>query len=256
MRASILKFVLFSIVICSFEYAPNGLHYANERNIYLERNVINFRNNRILADADKELDLNDFYNSTLELANQLNDCNGDKEIACLRNVIDSHIQKNQESNTLLNLNNVDEETKNIIHDLQKELEKVKKELNNKGGNELATQSTQDKKTTKNDKNSSESKHGDFKQLKKEEISLKEKNNEIVSSDNNELKNKPELNKPLRKLMKKAMLLIGVSYVFILAAGFGLPFLLLFTMISFGTIKKLWKHVKVDFKASKILRISK
>ncbi|CAD2085080.1 fam-b protein [Plasmodium vinckei brucechwatti] len=256
MRASILKFVLFSIVICSFEYAPNGSNFVNERIIYLERNVINFRNNRILADADKQLDLNDFYNSTLELANHLNDCNDDKEMACLRNMIDSHANKNNESNTLPDLNNVDEETKKLIHELQKELEKVKKELDKKGDKELATQTIQNKKIIKKDENASELKYGDFKQLKKEGDSLKEKNNEIASSGNNELKNKPELNKPIRKLLKKAMLLIGASYVFILAAGFGVPFLLLFTMISFGTIKKLWKHVKVDFKASKILRISK
>ncbi|SBW38096.1 Protein of unknown function (DUF2031), putative, partial [Plasmodium berghei] len=74
MRVSILKYVLFSIVICSFEYSKNELYFVNDRGIWLERNVINFRNNRILSYADNEFDLNGFYQSTLNLANQLGDC--------------------------------------------------------------------------------------------------------------------------------------------------------------------------------------
>ncbi|SCL81566.1 Protein of unknown function (DUF2031), putative [Plasmodium berghei] len=58
MRVSILKYVLFSIVICSFEYSKNELYFVNDRGIWLERNVINFRNNRILSYADNEFDLN------------------------------------------------------------------------------------------------------------------------------------------------------------------------------------------------------
>ncbi|SCL82276.1 fam-b protein [Plasmodium berghei] len=54
MRISILKYVLFSIVICSFEYAKNELYFVNDRGIYLERNVMHFRNNRILADVDNK----------------------------------------------------------------------------------------------------------------------------------------------------------------------------------------------------------
>ncbi|SCL82368.1 Protein of unknown function (DUF2031), putative, partial [Plasmodium berghei] len=56
MRVSILKYVLFSIVICSFEYSKNELCFVNDRGIWFERNVINFRNNRTIADADNEFD--------------------------------------------------------------------------------------------------------------------------------------------------------------------------------------------------------
>ncbi|ETB57312.1 hypothetical protein YYC_04820 [Plasmodium yoelii 17X] len=67
MRVSILKFVFFSIIICFFEYAQNELYYVNERKIYLERNIPNFRNNKILADADNQLDLNSAYNKTKDI---------------------------------------------------------------------------------------------------------------------------------------------------------------------------------------------
>ncbi|SCL87291.1 Protein of unknown function (DUF2031), putative [Plasmodium berghei] len=109
MRVSILKYVLFSI----------ELYFVNDRGICLERNVINFRNNRILAYADNEFDLYDFYQSTLNLANQVNDCNGDdEEIVQLRNLIDSHIKKHKENNTLLDFKNVDNKTKKIINEFQ------------------------------------------------------------------------------------------------------------------------------------------
>ncbi|VEV58084.1 fam-b protein [Plasmodium vinckei vinckei] len=81
MESRILKFVFFSIIICSFEYAKNELYYVNERSIYLERNIIYFRNNRILEYIDNQFDLYDFYESTLNLANQFSDyIDDDKEI--------------------------------------------------------------------------------------------------------------------------------------------------------------------------------
>ncbi|VEV54907.1 Plasmodium exported protein, unknown function, partial [Plasmodium vinckei vinckei] len=79
MKANILNCVFFSIIICFFEYAKKELYFINERKIYLERNIINFKNNRILADAYKQFDLNNFYESTLNLANQFNDYNDDDE---------------------------------------------------------------------------------------------------------------------------------------------------------------------------------
>ncbi|EAA19320.1 hypothetical protein [Plasmodium yoelii yoelii] len=144
MRISILKFVFFSIIICSFEYAKNELYFVNERSICLERNITKFRNNRILADVDNQFDLNDFYQSTLSLVDQFNDCNDDEEITNLRNIIDSQIKKHKESNTLPDLNNVDKKTKKLIHGLHKEIEEFKKELDNKGDNELAIQPIHDK----------------------------------------------------------------------------------------------------------------
>ncbi|SCL82989.1 Protein of unknown function (DUF2031), putative [Plasmodium berghei] len=166
MRVSILKYVLFSIVICSFEYSKNELYFVNDRGIWLERNVINFRNNRILSYADNEFDLNGFYQSTLNLANQLGDCvEGKKEIEHLRNIIDSHIKEHKGSNTSLDLKNVDSKTKKIINELRKELEDVTKELDNKRSGAVAMQFLHDKRIIKKDENSSVSEHEDLKQLK-------------------------------------------------------------------------------------------
>ncbi|CDU17787.1 hypothetical protein YYC_04308 [Plasmodium yoelii 17X] len=170
MRVNILKYVFFSIVICSFEYAKNELYFANEREIYLERDLIKFRNNRTLSDADNQFDLGDIYQSTLSLVYQFNDCNDDEEITKLRNIIDSQIKNHKENNTLPNLNNVDNKTKKLIDKLQKELE-VKKEHGNKRNGKLAIQPIHDKKKVKKDENSFLSECKDFKQLKNNEIAL-------------------------------------------------------------------------------------
>ncbi|ETB60553.1 hypothetical protein YYC_02197 [Plasmodium yoelii 17X] len=177
MRVSILKYVHLSIVICSFEYAKNELRYVNERSIYLERNVINFRNNRILADADNQFDVNEFYKSTLSLASQLSDCIEDnKEIKHLRNIIDSHLNKHKESNISLDLKNIDSKTIELINELRKELEELKKQVANIMNNELAIQPINDKIIVNKDENSSVSEQEDFKQLENSE------NNEIEPSN--------------------------------------------------------------------------
>ncbi|CAD2099590.1 fam-b protein [Plasmodium vinckei lentum] len=67
----------------------------------------------ILADRDNQFDLNNFYESTLSLANQFSDyTDDDEEITNLRNIIDSRIKKHKGSNILPNLNNVDEKNEN------------------------------------------------------------------------------------------------------------------------------------------------
>ncbi|SCL82206.1 fam-b protein [Plasmodium chabaudi chabaudi] len=152
MQVNILILVFFSIIICSFEYAENELYFMNERNIYLERNIINLINNRILADADNQFDLYDFYESTLSLANQFSDFDHDEEMIRLRNIIDSHIKKHKENNTLPNLNNADKKTKKLIYELQKELEETKKEIDNIRINELEIQPMQDKRVIKSNNN--------------------------------------------------------------------------------------------------------
>ncbi|EUD69907.1 hypothetical protein YYG_04781 [Plasmodium vinckei petteri] len=129
MIVSIFKLVLFSIIICSFEYSKKVriILYKRE-NIYLERNIINFRNNRILTDADNQFDLYDFYQSTSN----------------------SHIKKHKENNTLPNLNNADEKTRNLIYKLQKELKETKRKLDNIKNDELSIQPIQDKRVIKID----------------------------------------------------------------------------------------------------------
>ncbi|KEG01151.1 fam-b protein [Plasmodium vinckei vinckei] len=230
MRVGILKFVLFSIIICSFEYGKNRLYFVNERTIYLERNVTNFRNNRILADKDKEFDLNNFYESTLSLVNQFNDYNDDK-ITNLRNAIDSRIKEHKENNTLPNLNNLDEKTKNQIYELQKELEEVKKKLDNIRNGELAIQPMHDKRITEKDENI---------------LGAKNEYNEITSSNNYMVF---QINRKLKKSEKKiivASLAFIVSFFTLLALGGELLLLLLIPAVGF-VLKSLWDYVNLELK---------
>ncbi|SCL90899.1 Plasmodium exported protein, unknown function [Plasmodium chabaudi chabaudi] len=182
MGVNILNFVFFSI-ICFFGYGKNELYFINERNIYLERNIIYFRNNRILTDADKQFDLYDFYQSTSSLANQFNDYNDDDDkITNLRNIINSHIRKHKENNTLPNLNNVDKKTKKLIYELQKELEETKKELDNIRNDELAIQLIHDKKIIKKYKSISVSKRENLKQLENEGNFLETEDDDFEDDD--------------------------------------------------------------------------
>ncbi|SCL86533.1 cleft-like protein 1 [Plasmodium berghei] len=248
MRVSILKYVLFSIVICSFEYAKNELYFVNDKEIYLGGNVINFRNNRILAYADNQFDLNEFYESTLSLASQLGDCvEGNKEIAHLRNIIDSHIKKHKGSKTSLDLKNVDSKTKKKINELRKELEEVKKELDNKRNDELAIQPIENKKIIKKDGNSSVSEHEDFKQLKNNENN---ENNEITSS-NRHMKSK------LTKKYRKEAIKYILSWLTLVAVSasipiIGLPSLMILLIPSGLSILFFqWRLIKCNFKLKKI-----
>ncbi|CAD2096541.1 fam-b protein [Plasmodium vinckei lentum] len=190
MKVSILKFVFFSIIICSFEYAQNELYFINGGNIYFERNIINFKNDRILANAGKEFDLNYFYESTVSLANQFSDyIDDDEKIANLRNNIDSRIKKHKGSNISPNLNNVDKKTKKLIYELQKELEEVKKELDNIRNAKIPIQPIQNKRMIIKGENISSSEHEEFSQLKNGGNLLDRKHNEVVSSSKNKLKKK-------------------------------------------------------------------
>ncbi|VTZ76143.1 fam-b protein [Plasmodium yoelii] len=252
MRISILKYVLFSIIICFFEYAPNEL--------CLERDVINFRNNRILADADNRFDLNSFYQSTLSLANQLNDYNDDdEEIIYIRNAINSQIKKHKESNTLPDLNNVDKKTKKLIGELRKELEEVKKELDNKRNSEIAIQPIQDKRITKKDENISVSEYEDFNKLENEENFLESEDdnfedeyNKIKSSNNyKKFKINGKIKKHEKKLFKKMMIFMVSQFLIVVSGAWYLG--ILFIPYTFSIIKKCWKLLNFRFKLEKLPR---
>ncbi|EUD71224.1 hypothetical protein YYG_03279 [Plasmodium vinckei petteri] len=246
MRVNILNFVFFSIIICFFGYGKNELYFINKRNIYLERNIINFRNNRILADADKQFDLNNFYESTLSLANQFSDyIDDDDEIKNLRNIIDSRIKKNKEKNTLPNLNNVDEKTRNLIYELQKELEEVKKELDNIRNDKIPTQPIQNKRMIIKGENTSVSEHDDFGQLKNRGNLLDRKHNEVVSSSKNELKNNSETKKLVVNFLKKCLLLSAAFLALFISPA--LSFLLLIMPNLFDITNNIWKFIKLQFK---------
>ncbi|CAD2086351.1 fam-b protein [Plasmodium vinckei lentum] len=274
MGVSIFKLVFFSIIICSFEYVQNELHYVNERSVSLERNIINFRNNRILADADNQFDLNNFYQSTSSLESQFNGYNDDcEEIKNLKNIIDSHIKNHRESNTAPKLNNANEEAKKLIHELRKELEEAKKELDNISSNELEIQPIHDKRKLKKDENISVSEHENFKQFENYENNLESENdnfkqfenyennlenendnfenkyNEIASSD---IYKEIEINKnPKKKLKKnfknKAMPIVGFSKI-IESKSWHLALLL--TPNVFSVIKDSWKRFKFHIKKLK------
>ncbi|VTZ68600.1 fam-b protein [Plasmodium chabaudi chabaudi] len=217
MQVNILILVFFSIIICSFEYAENELYFMNERNIYLERNIINLINNRILADADNQFDLYDFYESTLSLANQFSDFDHDEEMIRLRNIIDSHIKKHKENNTLPNLNNADKKTKKLIYELQKELEETKKEIDNIRINELEIQPMQDKRIIINNNNFLEADDDKFRieYLKNESRDYYSKLKEA---------SKYKTSKSKRNLIIKAMLWT-IAFFVIVASG-ALDFLVL------------------------------
>ncbi|CAD2112690.1 fam-b protein [Plasmodium vinckei petteri] len=227
MIISILKFVLFSIIICSYEYAQNELYFINEASKYLEKNIINFRNNRVLADADNLFDLNNFYESTFSLASQFNDCNDDdEEITNLRNAINSHIKNHKESNTLPNLNNVDGKTKKLVHELHKELEEVKKELDNIRNGKIPIQPIQEKRIIKMDDNISASNYEEY----------------VSKMRYDELENEANLQKEEKKLFKQ-FLLLSIGFVVITGTGM-LKLLLLLAPLGFFMCKgckKIYKY---------------
>ncbi|CDU17350.1 fam-b protein [Plasmodium yoelii] len=262
MRFNILKYVFFSIIICSFEYAKNELYLVNERTICFERNIKIFRNNRTLADADNQFDLNEFYQSTLSLASQFNDCNdGNKEIAHLRNIIDSYIKKHKERSTILNLKNVDSKAKKLINKFRKELEELTKELDNEMNDELTIQPTHDKIIIKKDENSSVSEHEELKQLenyKNSSVSEHEEfkqlendeNNEIASSSNNKLKIRRKLKKEVIKCIVTCLTFIVIVCSILIG-----PVYLLALFIP-SLISIYWSFWRVDKYRTKLKNISK
>ncbi|CAD2090648.1 fam-b protein [Plasmodium vinckei brucechwatti] len=263
MRVNILNVVFLSIIICSFGLGKNELYFINGRNIYLEKNITNFRNNRILADADNQFDLNNFYESTLSLVNQFSDCNDDdEEITNLRNIIDSHIKKHKENNTLPNLNNLDRKTKKLIHKIQKELNEAKKELDNIGNGELKIQPIYDKRIIKKDENNFVSEQEDFKQLENYEnifeignYNFEGEYNEIISSSiYREIKMDENLRKDEVKFYKK-MTMILVGFLVTISSGmwYSIVFLIPYML---SLLKKCWKITKLQIKISKIPKSSR
>ncbi|ETB59948.1 hypothetical protein YYC_03298 [Plasmodium yoelii 17X] len=247
MRVSILKYVIFSIVIWSFEYPKNELYYANERTICFENNITNFRNNRILADADNRFDLNSFYESTLSLANQFNEYNDDdEEITKLRNIIDSHIKKHEESNTLPDLKNLDKKTKKLIHGLHKEIEETKKELDNIKNNKLAIESIENNSVSEED----------FKQLENERNIVANEHHENDSSIEYELKNKRKLKKMIKGLMLRVVLLMGLILALSIPGWIQIVFIIMNVALSIETIIRLYQYIKLCFKVYKISKKTK
>ncbi|KEG02414.1 fam-b protein [Plasmodium vinckei vinckei] len=252
MRISILYFVFFSIIICSFEYGKNILHFINERNVYLERNIINLENNRILADGDKQFDLNHFYESTLSLVSQLNDHNDDDEvIKKIQNIIDSHINKHKESNTLPNLNNVDKKTKKLIYELRKELDEVKKEIDNIRNNKLAIQPIEDKRIVNRHEVVSVSNYEGLNGLEYPRHITANEQNAVNTTVDDELKNKRKVKRRRYGLFVRAFILVVLSIV-VLIPGVNLWVLgTLIVSLSIETYFRCYQFRKLTFKIYKV-----
>ncbi|CDU16358.1 hypothetical protein YYC_05049 [Plasmodium yoelii 17X] len=108
MRVNILKYVLFTIVICSFEYAKNELYYVNERSTCLERNVINFRNNRILADPyNKARDIIYGYRKVINEVPKESENKGNYEFE-IKPIKDKTIEKKDEDDSVSEQSSFDE----------------------------------------------------------------------------------------------------------------------------------------------------
>ncbi|EUD71227.1 hypothetical protein YYG_03282 [Plasmodium vinckei petteri] len=256
MQADPVPFINLFFLLIFFVYKRKHnslevLHFTNERNIYLEKNIINFRNNRILADADNQFDLYDFYQSTSSLISQFNDCNdGDDKIANLRSAIDSHIKKHKENNTSPNLNNADKKTKNLIYELQKELDEAKKEFDNIRSNELAIQPIQDKRVIKTDGNISVSEHEDFKQFENYEnileignYNFEDEYNEIISND---IYEQIKIRKKIKKEALKAAInwvIGGIGFFLVMTSG-SWPLTLLMMPNMFSVFTSYWKIFKI------------
>ncbi|SCN61670.1 fam-b protein [Plasmodium chabaudi adami] len=235
------------IYINKYFISLQELYHVNERGIYLERNIIKSRNNRILVDVGNQFDLNDFYQSTLSLKNQLNGYNDDeKETPNLRNIIDSHVKNHKENNTLPNLNNVDKKTKKLIYEIRKELEETKKELDNKRNGDLAIQLIQNKRITKKDENIFALECKNFKQIKNEGNDLENEDynfegeyNEIISINNyKEFKTNRKFKKLLKKIFKTVMKSTAFLAI-ILTGGLIIPFMLLIMQDSFDETMNEW-----------------
>ncbi|CAD2099612.1 fam-b protein [Plasmodium vinckei brucechwatti] len=251
MRVSILKLVFFSIIICSFEYAINELYYVNETSIHLERNLINFRNNRILTDADEHFDLNYFYESIVSFADQLNDHNDDgKDIKKSRNFINSHIKKYKESNTLPDLNNVDKKTKREIHKLQKELEEVKNELDNIRNDKLAIQPIQDKRIIIKGRKFSISNYEGPKGLEYLRSLTVNEQDEDDTNVEDIVESKRELERRFKGLMIRGALMILLSFVLLAPGVVQIGAAIIGVLLSIESIFRCYQYAKLGYKIPK------
>ncbi|CDU16591.1 hypothetical protein YYC_03526, partial [Plasmodium yoelii 17X] len=229
MRVNILKYVIFSIIICSFEYSQNEL--------CLGRNVINFRNNRVLTDVDNLLDLNDLSQSTVNLVNQFDENDSDDDgIIYMRKIINSHIKEQTKNNTLPKLSSLNKRTKKIVNKLLTELEKAKKELSSHKDDEMKKKLIEDEQMTIKDEN--------FKQFENE-LSPLEKENMIKDWEQ-------------AKKDFKGMMISGTTVIFLLMGLLipgpsQIPISILISLLAVNAFYKGYKYDKFQLKALKALK---
>lgn len=194
----------------------------------------------------------------MSLVDQFNEYNSDfEEITYNRNIIDSHIKKHKENNTLPDLNIVDKEAKKLINELRAEIEEVKKAIDNKMNGELEIQPMHDKKIIKKDENSSVSEREGFKKSKSFEKQLRTVNNKFkdkyykIKSSKNYMKFL--INKNIIKdkgKLQKLMMLSATILAVAIASG-TMNILLLLAPVGFLIFRKLWRSMKHKLKLRKI-----
>ncbi|SCL92244.1 fam-b protein [Plasmodium chabaudi adami] len=160
------------------------LYFVNE-SIYLERAAINFRSSRINRK--------------------------------LQNIIDPYIEKDNENDTLPNLDNIDEEKKKLIYELRKEIEEEQKKFASTRNNRLAMYSIQNRSITKMDDNNYISEQNNY-NLENEGNGFEAEDNEIISRDNYmESKNNGKFKKTLKKILR-VMGMVATTLAIILSGG--------------------------------------
>ncbi|SCL94588.1 Protein of unknown function (DUF2031), putative, partial [Plasmodium chabaudi adami] len=137
----------------------------------------------------------------------------DDLIMILRMTIKPYAKKHKENSTLPDLNKANIATKFLLREQQKQLEEMKKELDNLRNDELETKRVRDKRILKKDENNSVSEHKGFEKLKNKGISSKAQHNKIDSSSNNELANKATLESVKNKVLKFGQMYTRILYEF-------------------------------------------
>ncbi|VTZ75036.1 fam-b protein [Plasmodium yoelii] len=238
MRVSILKYALFSIFICSFEYGKNEL--------CLERNIINIRNNRILSDGDNQFNLHEFYESTSSVENQVNDHdNDDEKNISIRNTVDSHVKKNKKSKKSLYSKNVDKKRKKLIHGHHKEIkeieeieeiEETEKEIDNTNNNKLAIVPIENNSVSE--------------ELENEGNIVVSEHYEINSSIEDELNDKLELNKMVNGLITKVVFLNMLVFALSVNEWIEIGLIIMSVALSFEIFFRFYQYLKLRFKVYK------
>ncbi|CDU16182.1 fam-b protein, partial [Plasmodium yoelii] len=221
------------------------LYYVNERTICFERNIINFSNNRILADGDSQFNLHEFYESTSSVENQVNDHdNDDEKNISIRNTVDSHVKKNKKSKKSLYSKNVDKKRKNLIHGDHKEIEEIeetKKVVDNINNNKLAIAPIE---------NNSLSEEEDFKELENEGNIVVSEDYESDSSIEDELNDKLELKKMVNGLMRKVIFLNMIFFALSMNEWVEIILIIMTVALSFEIFFRLYQYLKLCFKVYK------
>ncbi|SCL88834.1 fam-b protein [Plasmodium chabaudi adami] len=123
------KVILFSIFICFFEHKTNGLYDASADQIRcLQKKSINLKNSRLLECANDNERLNNFYESTPNLAdkNGKNDYDGERKNGYLTDN-GSNKRNRQYRNPSHSLRGIDGETSVLIEEGTDALECIPKE---------------------------------------------------------------------------------------------------------------------------------